>query len=183
MPALHLNQAALALVAAEGDGLSLFNFESGNAIWTLIIFVLSLPFMIKFVFGPIVNNLLERDKAVEAAAAAAEDARKAAEEAANKAKEEQEAARAEARKTVQEAEARAQRQAEEAIAAAKAEADRQLAKAREDIDAAKRRALLEIRQEVVNLSIASAGKILRQDVNDDAHRRLVEDFLGSTSEN
>ena len=42
-----------------------------------------------------------------------------------------------------------------------------------------REPLVEIRQEVVNLTIASTSKILRQDVDDDAHRRLVDDFLGS----
>ena len=66
---------------------------------------------------------------------------------------------------------------QEAIDAAKAEADRQREQARADIDAEKRRALMEIREEVVNLAISSAGKVLRQDVDDDAHRRLVNDFL------
>ena len=50
-------------------------------------------------------------------------------------------------------------------------------KARQEIDAAKRRALMEIRAEVVDLSIASASKILQTDVDDAAHRKLVEDFL------
>lgn len=161
----------------------LFQWQPGVVIWTLVIFGLSLPLMIKFVFGPIVRALDERDKKVESAAAAAEEARRAAEAAVAKAESDREEARAEARKMVQEAQSRAERQAREAIEDAKAEADRQVEKAQQEIDAAKRRALLDIRQEVVGLSIASASKILRSDVDDAAHRRMVEDFIKTPSEN
>jgi F-type H+-transporting ATPase subunit b len=163
-------------MAAEG-GFNLFQWQPGVIIWTLIIFALSLPLMIKFVFGPITRALDERDSKVEEAAVAAEKAQQAAEAAVAKADEAREEARAEARKMVQDAQNRAERQAQEALESAKAEADRQMDKARQEIDAAKRRALMEIRAEVVDLSIASASKILQTDVDDAAHRKLVEDFL------
>ena len=164
-------------VLGEG-GFDLFEWMPGVVVWTLIIFVLSLPLMIKFVFGPIVKALDERDRKVEDAAVAAEEARRTAEQAVAKAEEAREEARAEARQMVQAAQARAERQAQDAVEAAKAEADRQMEKARQEIEAAKRRALVEIRQEVVALTIASTGKILRRDVDDEAHRRLVDDFIG-----
>ena len=175
MPALSIANTA---VLAE-EAFALFQWMPSVVVWTLIIFGLSLPLMIKFVFGPIVAALDARDKKVEAAAAAAEEARIAAEQAVATAEAAREEARAEARQMVQAAQSRAERQAHEAIEAAKAEADRQMEKARQEIEAAKRRALVEIRQEVVALTIASAGKILRQDVDDDAHRRLVDEFIGS----
>jgi len=170
--------ALLFMIPAEGGGgFNLFQWQPGAAIWSLVIFIGALPFMIKFVFGPIIRALDERDKKVEAAATAAEDARRAAEEAVENAAREREEARAEARQMVQAAQARAERQAQDALEAAKAEADRQLEKAREDIESEKRRALLEIRQEVVDLAIASAGRILEKDVDDDAHRTMVSGFL------
>jgi F-type H+-transporting ATPase subunit b len=170
MSALYIGKAA------EG-GFNLFQWQPGVIIWTLIIFALSLPLMIKFVFGPITRALDERDSKVEEAAVAAEKAQQAAEAAVAKADEARKEARAEARKMVQDAQNRAERQAQEALESAKAEADRQMDKARQEIDAAKRRALMEIRAEVVDLSIASASKILQTDVDDAAHRKLVEDFL------
>lgn len=174
----------LELSAQGDDKFKLFDdFTVGVTFWTLVIFGLSLPLMIKFVFGPIVRNLDARDKRVEQAAVAAEEARQAAEAAVARAESEREQARAEARKMVQDAQARAERQAQEAVAAAKAEADRQVEKARQDIEAAKRRALMEIRQEVVDLSLAAAARILRRDVDDDVHRELVADFLGPATEN
>jgi len=160
---------------------NLFEPHPGVIIWTLIIFAISLPLMIKFVFGPIISALDERDRKVEDAAVAAEEAKRTAELAVAKAEEAREEARAEARQMVQSAQARAEHQAQEELAAAKADADRQMAKAQQDIEAAKRRALLEIRQEVVDIAVASAGKILRQDVDDEAHRKLVTDFMGAAS--
>jgi F-type H+-transporting ATPase subunit b len=62
------------------------------------------------------------------------------------------------------------------------EIERERQKASEDIEAEKRRALMEIRNEVVDLSIASAGRILKKDVDDDAHRQMVDEFLGATQE-
>lgn len=169
---------------ASGGGFDLFgDFQFGAILWTLVIFGISLPLMIKFVFGPIVRALDERDSKVEEAAVAAEKAQQAAEAAVAKAEEAREEARAEARKMVQDAQARAERQAQDALEAAKVEADRQMEMARQEIEAAKRRALMEIRAEVVDLSIASATKILQQDIDDEAHRKLVGDFLATSSDN
>ncbi len=173
------------VLSSGGDGeFSLFgDLAGGAAFWTLLIFALSLPLMIKFVFGPITRALDDRDQKVEQAAVAAQEARKAAEAAVARAEEEREQGRAEARKMVQDATNRAERQAADAITAAKQEADRHLQKARQDIDAEKRRALLEIRQDVVDLTIASAGRILQQDLDDDNHRKLVDGFLGEAKKN
>lgn len=176
-----MSAISIGMLASEG-GFNIFQWQPGVTIWTLVIFLLSLPLMIKFVFGPIVRALDARDQKVEEAAVAAEKAQQAAEAAVAKAEQAREEGRAEARKMVQDAQTRAERQAQDALEEAKAEADRQMDRARQEIEAAKRRALTEIRAEVVDLSIASAGKILQRDVDDDAHRGLVEDFLRGSSD-
>ncbi len=170
-------------IADEGGDFNPFEFAPGATFWTWVIFLGSLPLMWKFVFGPITRALADRDQAVVDAARAADDARLKAEEAVAQAREEREQARAEARKMVAEATARAERQAQEAQKTAQAEADRMLQKAREDIDGEKRRALVEIRREVVELTIASTGRLLQKEVDDDAHRELVNRFLGELGGN
>ncbi len=163
----------------QGGGLSsLLEFRPGAMLWTWIAFLVALPIMWKFIFGPISKALAARDQKVEDAITAANAAQKAAEEQVASAKAELDNARADARRTVQEATERAEAQAAQALAKAKAEAQRQLEKAREDIAVEKRRALLEIRREVVDLTIASTEKILRREVDDEAHRQMVEGFLG-----
>ena len=60
MPHALLNHVAL-LAAGDGKFNPLDPNGAGNLIWTLLIFLLALPFMWKMVFGPISAALLERD--------------------------------------------------------------------------------------------------------------------------
>lgn len=167
------------LLLASGDGFNPFEFVPGATFWTWVIFLGSLVPMWKFVFGPITKALADRDAKVENAITAADEARRKAEEQVTAAKGELERARSDAKRMVDEATARAERQAQDALARAKDEADRQLRKAREEIAAEKQKALAEIRKEVVDLTIQSTGRLLRRDVNDDAHKKVVSDFLRS----
>lgn len=163
--------------AAEGGGFNPFEFAPGAAIWTWIAFLLALPLMWKFVYGPITKALADRDLKLEDAIRSAEEARRKAEEQVAAARKELDAARVESQRMVQEAVARAERQGQESLREAKNEADRQLRRARETIEAEKQKALVEIRKEVVDLSIASAKRILGREVDDAAQRKMVQEFL------
>ncbi|MBK8976887.1 MAG: F0F1 ATP synthase subunit B [Planctomycetes bacterium] len=165
------------LVASSSGGFDPLEFAPGASFWTLVIFLLALVPMWKFVFGPITKALDNRDRKLDEAIAAAEKARRGAEEQAEATRRELEQARREARDMVADATARAERQAKEALDRARADAQRQVEQARNEIESLKQRALEEIRREVVDLSIRSAGKLLQRDLDDDAHRRFVDEFL------
>jgi F-type H+-transporting ATPase subunit b len=60
---------------------------------------------------------------------------------------------------------------------AKKEADGQLEKAKNQISVEKDKALLEIRQEVVDLSIAVAEKIIKKNISKDDNASIIEDSL------
>ncbi len=163
----------------EGRGLGvLLDFAPGITLWTWIAFLVALPVMWKFVYGPITKALEDRDRKVEDSITAAEVARQKAEEQMAEAKAELDRARADSKRMVEEAVARAERQATEAMRAADERAKLELQKARDAIAAEKRQALQEIRQVAVDLTIAATQKLLQQDVNDEAHRRIVRDFVG-----
>ena len=164
----------------EGEPRSLgvlLEFMGGATIWTWLAFLLALPLMWKVVYGPITKALADRDQKVDDAIAAAEAARKAAEEQVTAAKVELDKARAEARGMVEQALQRAERQGQDALQAAEVKARAQLARASEQIAAEKQAALQEIRAHVVELSIAAAGALLKQKVDDAANRQLVADFV------
>ncbi len=167
----------LLLMPAEGGGFDPFAFAGGATFWTWVSFLLALPLMWKFVFGPITRSMAERDQKVEDSIRAAEEARRKAEEQIAAARAEAEKARADAKRQIDEALARASTQAQATLREAKTEAERQLVKARESIDAERRKALLEIRKEVVDLTIRSASRVLKRSVDGEANRKLVQDFL------
>ncbi len=162
-----------------GKGLgALLDFIPGATIWTWIAFLFALPVMWKMIYGPITKALEDRDRKVEDAIAAAEVAQKQAEAQMAQAKAELDKARADSKRMVEEAVARAERQAAEAQRAAEERMKAQQAKFTSEMDAAKQKALQEIRQEAVSLTIAATTKVLERDVNDEAHRTLVQGMLG-----
>lgn len=170
----------LLVLAQEGEGLGkLLEFAPGVTLWTWIAFLVALPLMWKFVYGPITRALEDRDQKVEDSIKAAEVAQKQAEAQMLAAKAELDKARAEGKRLVEEAMSRAERQAAEAQRVADERAKAELQKARDAIAAEKRAALLEIRQHMVSLTIAATGKLLHRDVDDQAHRQMVQDFVAS----
>ncbi len=172
--------AARALASGEGKGLgALLDFIPGAMIWTWIAFVVAMVVAWKMVYGPITKALEDRDQKVEDSIAAAQKARQEAEQQMAAAKAELDKARADSKRMVEEAVGRAERQAQEAMRQADEKAKQELQKARDAIAAEKRAALQEIRQVAVDLTIAATGKLLQQKVDDEAHRRIVRDFVQS----
>jgi len=166
-----------------GEGLgALLDFMPGAMLWTWLAFLVALPVMWKMVYGPITKSLERRDQGVEDAIAAAEQSRQQAEQQMAAARQELDKARAEGKRMVEEAVARAERQAQDAQRAADEKAKLELQKASAAIAAEKRAALQEIRQLAVDLTIAAAGKLLQQKIDDDTNRRLVRDFMQSGGE-
>ncbi len=98
-------------------------------IWTILIFLIALPFMWKFVFGPITKALETREDQTRDAAAAAEEARGEIERMKAGIQEDLENARREAAEQVNAAKARAADREKELLAAAKEEAAKERARA------------------------------------------------------
>jgi F-type H+-transporting ATPase subunit b len=140
-------------------------------------FVIFLVLMWQFAFKPIASMLAERKERIEQGLKDAEQARKDRESA----EQERLAALTEARREANEILARAQKVAQETrdadIAATRAELERMRVRASDEIAAEKGRALAELRSEVADLALQAAGRVVRETMNDQRQRRLVEEFL------
>lgn len=182
IPASTLVTVLTTAVSEEPRSLSsLLDFAPGAMIWTFVAFLIGLPLMWKFVYGPITKALEERDQKVEDAIVAAEVARKDAEAAMAKAKAELEQAQANSRRLVEEAMARAEKQAADAVRQADERAKAELQKARDTIAAEKRQALQEIRAAAVDLTIRATGRLLQQEIDGGKNRPLVQQFVDSVA--
>ena len=78
-----------------------------------------------------------------------------------------------------EARERAETREREIIDTAKKEAEAMIDRARTDIEAEKDKALLAIRDEVVDLAIGAAGQVLGRQASSEDDRRLVSDVIGA----
>jgi F-type H+-transporting ATPase subunit b len=171
---------AIVLVPAEGGGFNPLDFtQIGIMIWTWIIFLAALPFIWKVVMGPISRSMLARDEKVTAAIAAAESAKTEAERARVAVEASLAEARTEAAKTVEAARGRAEVREREILGEAKAASEKLLEHARSEIRSEQAKAVAQIRAQVVDLSLAAAGKVLERKVDAADDRRLVEQLVAA----
>ena len=165
------------LLISGGNGLgSLLEVGASGIFWTPLIFLLSLPFMWKFVFGPITKALEERENSSRNAAAAAEAAREETERLKSAIQEDLDAARREAAKQVSDAKARAAEREKELMAAAKDEAEKERGRAKAEIEQSLNNARQLLRREVVELGVGVAEQVIRREFSDADQTRLVDDF-------
>ncbi len=154
-------------------------------ITTMIVQLMStgvlLFFFKKFLYGPLQNYLAKRAEFIENNLSEARDmneqARLHMEESEKLARE---GAR-EYRETLEKAKADAQLQGDEMIAAAKAEAASRLEMAERQIASERQAAKDQMHDEIVEVAMAAAGKIVEKEIDENTHRGLVEDFVSEVS--
>jgi F-type H+-transporting ATPase subunit b len=172
--------AIVTTAAAEGGGFNPLD-PSGAAglLWTVVIFLLSLPLIWKYVMGPITRALEERDdlarRAIDQATKASQDAEAARAEVEVKLGE----ARAEASQLLADARERAETREREIVEEAKRSAEGLVENARTQIQAEQEKALAAIRNEVVDLSLTAATQVLGRQVGSEDDRRLVGELVDS----
>ncbi|MBR5958521.1 MAG: F0F1 ATP synthase subunit B [Salinivirgaceae bacterium] len=158
--------------------------QIGLLFWTVLIFLILVFLLAKFAWKPILRMVEERTKNIEDALNSAENAKK--EMAGLKAENEQimKEARAERDKIVREAREMKDKIIEESKETAKAEADKILAQARKLIDDEKRAAMNELKDQVAELSVAIAEKILTKELSDKKKQaELIDDILQQSNLN
>jgi F-type H+-transporting ATPase subunit b len=149
----------------------------GLAIWTLVSFGLVYWVLKRYAFGPIQNLIDERRERIRQSIEDAENARKEA----RALLEEHRSLIAQARGQGEEILAEARRVAESSRQRVKdeTEADRQrrLEETKRQIEAETQRALEQIRAEVAELTLVATTKVTGKVLDDDDHRRLIEDAI------
>jgi F-type H+-transporting ATPase subunit b len=154
----------------------------GLIFWMTLSFAIVFFLLAKFAWKPILNALHERERSIEDAIG---EARKAREEvAAMKAGNEEllREARAERERMLKEARDIRDKEVAEAKQTAKAEADALLARAREEIRNEKNAALTAMKNQVGELSIEVAERILREKLGDRAAQQALLDKVMKESD-
>lgn len=148
---------------------------AGVVIWTTIAFLTVLFILRKFAWKPILKGLKDREESIDNALSAAERARN---EMANLQADNErllQEARVERDRILKEARDMRDAMVNDAKGKAQEEADRMIAAAREAIANEKNRAVAELKNQVANLSIEIAEKLVRQNLaGDAANQELAE---------
>ncbi|HVM43450.1 MAG TPA: F0F1 ATP synthase subunit B [Gemmatimonadales bacterium] len=167
------------LQAAEEAPKGPFAINPGVSIWTLVVFLLLLGALAKWVWPMILKAVEEREKRIAAQIEAAEKANRDAQQVLADYRQKLAAAHGEAQELLAAGKQAAEKAREEILARARAEHEDLIGRARREIAAEREKALAELRGEAVELSLAAASKVLEKNLDSEADRRLVREYLNS----
>src|SRR5712692_4683841 len=158
----------------EGGGFTPFSINPGLILWTVVVFGLLLALLWKFGWPAILKSVEDRERRIQQQLDEAEAARLLEEH-----KRTIGNARGEAQAIIAKAQALGEKEREGILERARAEQELLLERARKEIQAEKEKALLALRREAVDLSIAAASRLIEQNLDSAANRKLVVEYLAS----
>ena len=145
-------------------------------------FAILIWFTWKFVWPPLMKAIEERQQKIAEGLAAADNAQKNLAQAEERVADELKAARAKANEIIEQAHQRANQIVDAAKAEAIAEGQRQKALVEAEIAASANRAREDLRRQVSTLAVAGAEKLLRREIDADAHKALLDELAGQLTD-
>lgn len=153
------------------------DLSPGTILAQMLNFFILVWILHRFAYKPLVGMMNARKEQIANDLASAEQSRLEAEQikadyAAQIAK-----ARQEAQEIVEKAHHQAKLSTAEEVAAARSQIENEKERARQDIAIERDRAMNSLRNEVVSLSVAMAGKVVAKDMNCETNTKLIEDAI------
>jgi F-type H+-transporting ATPase subunit b len=155
----------------------LVQLDPGLFIWTIITFMVLFFVLAKFAWKPLLNMLKDREDMIRSSLDDAEKAKVELE----RLNEESEAimakARSEAQTILADGKVAAEKVKEDTVAKAKVQANKIREDAEKQIQVEKDKAIADIKQEVVNISLSVAEKLIHKNLSDADNKALIEESL------
>ena len=148
-----------------------------TALMTLGNFLLVLFVGKKFLYGPVLKMIKDRQNEIDGMYESADQAKKKAEELQADYQQKLTVANATSDRIVKEAVARGQAREEEILRNANAEAAAIMEKAAADIAMEKKKAINDAKNEISGLAMAIAGKVVGRELTADDQSKLVDSFI------
>lgn len=155
----------------------LVQLDPGLFVWTIITFMVLFFVLAKFAWKPLIKMLQEREEMIRDSLDDAEKAKTELEHLNEESEAIMTKARAEAQTILANGKAAAEKVKEDTIAKAKEQAIKILEKTEKQIQIEKDKAIIDIKQEVVNLSLSVAKKLINKNLNDADNKSLIEETL------
>lgn len=173
------NWSVVLLFSPEGGEhkASLLSVNPGLIIWTIIIFVLLLFLLKKIAWKPLLTALHTREQSIKDAIEGAERLKSEAEQMIAENRKQMADANAESMKVLNEAREAAGKVKDEIVHKANEQAKQILEQSKRDIQTEKETALSELRNEVADIAIKTAEKVIRENLDESKQKKIVNDFL------
>lgn len=175
------NLAFIALFSSEGESGGLLNVVPGLIFWTVVTFVILLLILKKIAWKPILTSLHEREtfikESIEKANNAQVEAEKLlAENKANLAKAEEEA-----QKIIAQGREYSEKLKIQLLEESKLEAQKMIEQAKNEIERRNAEAFNNLKSQVAELAVEAAEKIIRENLDKEKQKKIVEKYLSELS--
>jgi F-type H+-transporting ATPase subunit b len=180
-PAAAFAAAAEAPGGAAEAGGNVFAGDIGNALWTVVIFVLVVVVLGKYAWGPLLAGLQAREAYIRGSLETARRDRSEAEDRLREYKDKLAAARAEATAIIEEGRRDAEAVKHKIEEQAKRESDQMIERARREIDAATVEATRQLYGLSAHLATELASRVIGRELNPRDHERLIAESIADIS--
>jgi F-type H+-transporting ATPase subunit b len=172
-----LGTPSAASAAQEGGGTAIFSLDLGLIIWTWVLFLLTLGVLAWKVFPAISGSLEERQRKIQEAIDSARQDREEARRLLEEHRQELREARQEAQEILAEGRQAGQHLREEILEEARQEREAMMERTRREMEREREKLREELRGEVADVAIAAAERLLEERLDDEASRRLVQQYV------
>ena len=166
-----------------GEHLSFIGVDFWTALFTLLNFLAVFFVGRRFLWNPVMRIIENRQQEINNLYADADSARDSALAMQEEYQQKLSAAAQTSQQMVQQAVARGQKQEDEIIQQAKQQAGAILEKASEDIRQEQQKAMNDAKNEISELAMAIATKVVGRELNEADHTRLINQFIDELGDN
>ena len=156
---------------------SLLSVNSGLIFWTVVTFLLLVFILYKLAWKPILSAVENREQRIQESLDRAEQAQKEADEKLETYQKMVDEAKKETQEIIAKGRKTAESLREDIVSKANEESSRIVENAKKDISLEREKALEEIRNLIVDLSMSAASKLVDRSLTDQDHKKLVESYL------
>jgi F-type H+-transporting ATPase subunit b len=154
----------------------------GYLISQVVNFALLLILLRMVLYRPILDMLDKRKKRIQQDLDDADSAKKEADRIQAEYQTKMDEVRKEGQETVSQAVQQGEKLKEEILAQARQEAAEIIAKGQAELEYERKQAMGEMRGQVVDLAIQAASKVVGESLDEQGHRRVIQDFLDNLGE-
>jgi F-type H+-transporting ATPase subunit b len=174
---------ALVVSETEGGGGGLLSVNGGLAFWTVLTFLLLLFLLSKFAWKPILSSLKQREDAIKDSLDQAEKAKDEAKQILAENQNSLAKAEEESKKIIEQSRVFAENLKEQLLKDSKEQAQKLVSDATSEIERKKNAAFDELKNQIADISIQAAEKILKENLDADKNKKLVDKYISDISKN
>ena len=170
-------------LASEGGGNSLIEVNPGVIIWTLVTFVALFFILRKFAWRPILMALDQREAAIRESLEKADKAKEEAQKVLDENQASLAKAEEESQKIIEQSRSYAEKMKDQIINESRVQAKKIVEDASAEIERQKEASFIELKNQVADLVVKAAEKILNQTLDAENQKKLVNKYIAEITKN